>query len=55
VAEDLSSIPASGPAYPPSGLAALDEVAAAVAFLSWSQSSFVCGANRYVDRGLNQI
>lgn len=43
-----AGIPAQRPGEP-------DEIAAAVAFLASSQSSFVYGANLYVDGGLGQI
>jgi NAD(P)-dependent dehydrogenase (short-subunit alcohol dehydrogenase family) len=42
-------------AVPARRIAAPDEIAAAVVFLASSQSSFVHGANLYVDGGMNQI
>jgi NAD(P)-dependent dehydrogenase (short-subunit alcohol dehydrogenase family) len=36
-------------------MGSVDEVAAAVAFLASDQSSFVLGANLYVDGGENQL
>jgi NAD(P)-dependent dehydrogenase (short-subunit alcohol dehydrogenase family) len=46
---------AIGAGLPAKRIAAPDEIAAAVVFLASSQSSFVYGANLYVDGGLNQI
>ncbi|MFC9607228.1 SDR family NAD(P)-dependent oxidoreductase [Streptomyces niveus] len=40
---------------PPKRVADPDEIAAAVTFLASSESSFVYGANLYVDGGMNQI
>ncbi len=48
IAGVAAAIPAQRPGAP-------EEIAAAVAFLASSQSSFVYGANLYVDGGLGQI
>ncbi|MFC4562319.1 SDR family NAD(P)-dependent oxidoreductase [Nocardiopsis mangrovi] len=52
-AEEMMATVASG--LPANRVAAPEEIAAAVTFLASSQSSFVYGANLYVDGGMNQI
>ncbi|MFB8352822.1 SDR family NAD(P)-dependent oxidoreductase [Streptomyces niveus] len=52
-AEEMKKTVAAG--LPPGRVADPDEIAAAVAFLASSESSFVYGANLYVDGGMNQI
>ncbi|MFD9869930.1 SDR family NAD(P)-dependent oxidoreductase [Streptomyces niveus] len=52
-AEEMKESVAAG--LPPGRVADPDEIAAAVAFLASSESSFVYGANLYVDGGMNQI
>ncbi|WP_445519499.1 SDR family NAD(P)-dependent oxidoreductase [Streptomyces sp. NEAU-174] len=52
-AEEMMDAAAAG--LPPKRVADPDEIAAAVTFLASSDSSFVYGANLYVDGGMNQI
>ena len=52
-AEEMMTAIAAG--LPAKRIAEPDEIAAAVTFLASSQSSFVYGANLYVDGGMNQI
>ncbi|WP_328503133.1 glucose 1-dehydrogenase [Streptomyces sp. NBC_00457] len=52
-AEEMLKAVAAG--LPPKRVADPDEIAAAVTFLASPDSSFVYGANLYVDGGLNQI
>jgi NAD(P)-dependent dehydrogenase (short-subunit alcohol dehydrogenase family) len=52
-ADEMKAVVAT--AVPARRIAAPDEIAAAVVFLASSQSSFVHGANLYVDGGMNQI
>jgi NAD(P)-dependent dehydrogenase (short-subunit alcohol dehydrogenase family) len=52
-ADEMKAVVAT--AVPARRIAAPDEIAGAVVFLASSQSSFVHGANLYVDGGMNQI
>ncbi|WP_432936879.1 SDR family NAD(P)-dependent oxidoreductase [Kribbella sp. CA-253562] len=54
--ENAAAVKAEFAAKVPAGrMGSVDEVAAAVAFLASDQSSFVLGANLYVDGGENQL